>query len=473
MSEVRTFPQGPHDKKRQRRLFLTISALLTVAGLLVVNDVLLPFVLALLVAYILLPAVLRIERLRVPRFAAILIVYTVVLGVIGGFIAIIVPSLINEGRALRAELPHFIQRAEHKWIPYAEEKLRAWKGDPIEDDVALAQEPSTGAPPGSLTAPSMSSSVAPTVSPPLAPVTAPQTAPIVIEQRPDGAFEVRLNENVELRRVGEDAWRFERTEASRDKDDDKTLFKKMLDRGSNYLSENTVELLKVGQQIISAVARGIFTLFMTLMLGAYMMLTHEKIIGFFKELLSPDTQPAFDRLLRRLDRGLAGVVRGQLLICLVNGVLSAIGFWLFDLKYWPLMALLAAVGSLIPIFGSIISTIPAVMIGLTQSPGTAFAVLIWVVGIHQIEANFLNPKIIGDAAKIHPVLVVFSLLVGEHFFQIKGALFAVPCLSIVQTIFLHFRETTMGLRDPTATAHPELLAGPPPTDEIPPGVNRS
>ena len=69
-----------------------------------------------------------------------------------------------------------------------------------------------------------------------------------------------------------------------------------------------------------------------------------------------------------------------------------------------------SVGSLIPIFGSILSAIPAVAVGLTQSPGTAFAVLAWIIGIHQLEANFLNPKIIGDSARIHPVLVVFSLL---------------------------------------------------------------
>ncbi len=88
-------------------------------------------------------------------------------------------------------------------------------------------------------------------------------------------------------------------------------------------------------------------------------------------------------------------------------------------------------------------------IGLTQSPATAVGVLAWILGIHQLEANFLNPKIIGDAAKIHPVLVVFSLIVGEHFFQLAGALFAVPCMSIAQTLFLHFRESTMGrLRGP-------------------------
>jgi predicted PurR-regulated permease PerM len=112
--------------------------------------------------------------------------------------------------------------------------------------------------------------------------------------------------------------------------------------------------------------------------------------------------------------------------------------------------------SLIPIFGSILSSVPAVAIGLTQSPATAVGVLAWIVGIHQLEANFLNPKIIGDAAKIHPVLVVFSLIVGEHFFQLAGALFAVPCMSIAQTIFLHFRETSLGISDPMATVPPEV-----------------
>ncbi len=136
------------------------------------------------------------------------------------------------------------------------------------------------------------------------------------------------------------------------------------------------------------------------------------------------------------------MVRGQLLICLVNGVLSAIGFWIFDLKYWPILSVVAGAMSIIPIFGSILSSVPAVAIGLTQSPGTAFGVLVWIVGIHQIEANFLNPKIIGDSAKIHPVLVVFVLLAGEHTFHAAGALLAVPALSVAQSLFLHFREVS-------------------------------
>jgi predicted PurR-regulated permease PerM len=70
-------------------------------------------------------------------------------------------------------------------------------------------------------------------------------------------------------------------------------------------------------------------------------------------------------------------------------------------------------------------------------------VLLWIIGIHQIEANLLNPKIIGVAAKIHPVLVVFALIVGEHFFGLWGALLGVPALSVAQSFFNHFRFGSM------------------------------
>jgi predicted PurR-regulated permease PerM len=103
------------------------------------------------------------------------------------------------------------------------------------------------------------------------------------------------------------------------------------------------------------------------------------------------------------------------------------------------LSLFATALSLIPIFGVIVSSVPAVAVALTQNFGMAVVVLAWIIVIHQIEANFLNPKIMGDSAKIHPVLVIFSLVVGEYLFQTKGALLAVPCMSIAQSLFLHFR----------------------------------
>jgi predicted PurR-regulated permease PerM len=415
-----------------RRIFLAISAVCVAGIVLAAHQVILPFVLALVVAYVLLPAVTRVERLHVPRWAAILLVYAITLGSIGGFVSLIVPRLVAEGRALGAEWPHFTAKARAEWLPAVDKKLAAWSGRPAPDAQA----------PRAVHAPEA--------------VPEEKPAPFQLVKKPDGSYDVRVADGVVFHERREGTWEIEEVEKTPVLSSAQIL-RDGFDKGAAYLQGNSFELINIGRKVVSAVSYGIFTLFMTLMLGGYMMLTHERILGFFRELWTPATRPSFDRFLRRLDRGLSGVVRGQLIICGVNGVLSAIGFSLFGLKYWPILAVCAAVMSIIPIFGSILSSVPAVAIGLTQSPATAVGVLAWILGIHQLEANFLNPKIIGDAAKIHPILVVFSLIVGEHFFQLPGALFAVPCMSVAQTIFLHFRESTMGVDNPLASLRPAAI----------------
>ncbi|XYH95672.1 AI-2E family transporter [Sorangium sp. So ce1128] len=429
----------------RRTVFLTVSAVLTVALLVVSHAVLLPFVLALVVAYVLTPAVVRLERARVPRWAAILVVYALAISGIASFFALSVPRLVAEGKALTAEAPRLAARLREEYLPALDARLRRWSGrEPAPSVVAPPEVDPDGeldeltAPPDAIALPREDDRERP---------------PVRITPGPDGSYDVRIADDIEIREAGDGVWQIAQARPKHPLSS-ANMLQEGYEKAAAYLKENSLTVLRIGQAIATAISRGIFNLFMTLMLAGYIILTHEKILRFFRELWHPSSRDSFDRFLRRLDRGLSGVVRGQLLICLVNGVLSAIGFWLFGLKYWPILSVVAAVMSLIPIFGSILSSIPAVIIGLTQSFGTAVGVLAWIVGIHQLEANFLNPKIIGDSAKIHPVLVVLALLIGEHFFQITGALFAVPCLSIAQTIFLHFRESTLGLADPTASIPP-------------------
>ena len=77
---------------------------------------------------------------------------------------------------------------------------------------------------------------------------------------------------------------------------------------------------------------------------------------------------------------------------------------------------------------------------LTVSFGTAVLALLWILAIHFLEGNFLNPKIMGDSAKIHPVLIIFALVVGEYVGGIFGALLAVPVFSLLQTSFLFLKS---------------------------------
>jgi predicted PurR-regulated permease PerM len=408
----------------QRIVFLSVSGALALALLVAARSVLLPFVLALVIAYVLAPLASWVEKRGVKRALAIIIVYVVVLGTLGGAIQLGAPRVGQELANLRRELPTLAARLRNEWVPALQERLRA-----------------AGVMPPPQLAPERLSAAAPA---------------IVARPQPDGSFAVEIGSGLVLAPGKHGTWVVEPLRDEKDEPfDPDRVIGDAVGRSFAYAQNNALELARIGRTILAGVSRAVFVFGITLMLAAYLMLTREKILAFFASLVRPRRVPSFERLLARIDRGLSGVVRGQLIICIVNGVLSAVGFAIVGLKYWPVMALLATVLSLIPIFGAIFSAVPAVALGLTQSFGTAVFVLVWIVGIHQLEANFLNPKIMGDAAKIHPVLVIFSLLVGEHYFQVVGALLAVPCMSVAQSLFLHFRQVVH-------EGDPELAAQLPP-----------
>lgn len=396
--------------------------------LIAAREILLPFILALVIAYVFTPSVLWLQRRGLPRWVAIVGIYAIMLGTIYGFGAFIAPRIAVEARALGREVPKMVRQVETEILPVWEAKIRALSsGEPPAESTTVESTTVESA-----SAPSASGApVSPAVAPPASPAPDEQKPALSVATNKDGSFDVEIGSGLEVKPTEGGGYKIEAAEGKK---------RGGLARAMHYVQQHYVDLVRSGVAVVSTVARGIFLFFMTLMLAAYMMLTHEQILGFFRGMVKAPARPDFDRLLVRIDRGLSGVVRGQLLICVVNGALTAVGFALIGLKYWPILSLVAAVGSLIPIFGSILSSVPAVAIGLTQSPTTAVLVLGWIVLIHQIEANFLNPKIIGDTAHLHPVLVVFVLLAGEHWFHAAGALLAVPTLSIAQSLFLHFRE---------------------------------
>ncbi|MEI6806953.1 MAG: AI-2E family transporter, partial [Myxococcaceae bacterium] len=179
----------------------------------------------------------------------------------------------------------------------------------------------------------------------------------------------------------------------------------------------------------------LFNLMLVLMIAGFILVDTARIRRFAFSLVPLENQAAFDKILSKVDIGLSGVVRGQLIICVVNACLTLVGLLILKIKFALVLATLAGLFSLIPIFGSIISTVPIALIGLMTSPLNSLLAILWIAGIHALEANFLNPKILGSSAQIHPVLVVLSLVAGEHFYGLFGALLSVPIASILLTLF--------------------------------------
>jgi predicted PurR-regulated permease PerM len=263
----------------------------------------------------------------------------------------------------------------------------------------------------------------------------------------DGGTRVQLNEvALEIEEVGEKSWVVrQKPHDSVPAREDGVAIDEMfnLERRMDEVVEELVStsndriasLIDFAQKLVVGVVGAFVGILLTLMVAAFISIDLPRVMGFLRSLVPRKARAGYDILLDQLDTGLAGVVRGQLLICLVNGVLTYIGLAVMQVKFSVLLAVVAGILSLIPVFGTIISTIPIVLIALTDGLMLGAGALVWILVIHGLEANFLNPKIIGSSAHIHPVIVIFALLAGESAYGLVGALLAVPTASILLTLF--------------------------------------
>ncbi len=188
----------------------------------------------------------------------------------------------------------------------------------------------------------------------------------------------------------------------------------------------------------------VYEFFLILMLTAFIVMDRRVIAAFFRSLPPPTHRSAYDRFVRYIDDGLAGVIRGQLVICGVNGLLTYLGLLILGVPYATMLSVMAAIFSLIPVFGTIVSSIPIVLIATTRGVDIGIMALLWIGFIHVLEANIFNPMIMGSHARMHPVVIIFALLAGEHAFGIWGALLAVPTMSLLQSSFRFYLHEIEG-----------------------------
>lgn len=434
--------RGPGSRDR-RRWFLAGSATLVLLTLVLFHEVLLPFLLGVVVAYVLAPLVKVGERVRVggqkpPRWAVVLALYTMLIAFAVGLAVASAPRLVAELTRLAREAPRAVAVVRVQWLPALDRHLRT--------ATATYLTPRAAGTPG-----------------------AAPTAGIQVRPSPGGGYDVLLPpQGLRVVPEGERAFRIEvARERAQAETDIAAVITEAVSRQMRDTEQTAVTVLRTASTVVGTLTRGIFAFFVTLMISVFLLVTSQRIFDFFRSLYSPGKQGNFDDLVRRIDHGLAGVVRGQIIICCVNGLLTGVGFYLLSglgLKYWVFLTFVATVMSIIPIFGVILSTIPAVIVALPEGPGLALLVLGWIVAIHQVEANVLNPKIMGDSARVHPVLVVFALIGGEHLWGLVGALLAVPVLSITQTSFLYLREKALGV--PRSSSLPSSPPRPTPTPTV-------
>ena len=156
-----------------------------------------------------------------------------------------------------------------------------------------------------------------------------------------------------------------------------------------------------------------------------------------RRLVPNDYRTDFDQIWRKVRKMLYAYVRGQLIIAGLIGILSGIACFALGLPDAVALGMIAGITALIPYLGPFIGAVPAILVGLAASPVKAVLVAIVYFLISNVILNFVYPKVMGDAVRLSPILVIVALIAGFSWAGILGMFVAVPIAATLRILFDH------------------------------------
>ena len=155
----------------------------------------------------------------------------------------------------------------------------------------------------------------------------------------------------------------------------------------------------------------------------------------------PRRRARVDAMSRAITEKVSAWLGGQLLLAAIIGSTSALGLWALGIPFFYVLALISAIGELIPVVGPILAAVPAVAVATSLSWNKVLFVIIFFVIQQQLENHILVPKVMQRQVGVNPVAVILALLIGGNLLGIAGAILAVPTIAILQVFFHEWMAT--------------------------------
>ncbi|HEY9582990.1 MAG TPA: AI-2E family transporter [Candidatus Paceibacterota bacterium] len=180
---------------------------------------------------------------------------------------------------------------------------------------------------------------------------------------------------------------------------------------------------------------GALSAVLILVISFYLAVEERGIENFLRVIIPLPREQYVINLWKRAQGKIGKWLQGQLLLGIVVGVLVFLGLSVLGVPYATTLAALAALLEIIPVFGPILSAIPAALVAFSISPSLGFMVVGLYVIIQQFENHLITPLVITRIVGIPPIIVIVALLVGAKLAGFLGIILAVPLCTIFVEIF--------------------------------------
>jgi predicted PurR-regulated permease PerM len=192
--------------------------------------------------------------------------------------------------------------------------------------------------------------------------------------------------------------------------------------------------------LFGSIARVIITIFTFPFVLYYFLVDRTRFKQGVLKITPTRIRPTVSKFLFQASNQVGAYVRGQLLVALCVGIIFYIGYRIIGLDYALILSIAAGVLNLIPYLGSILASIPALIIGIFVSPWQFIQVILVIAVEQMIEGRIVSPLILGNRLDVHPLVILFILLVSGSLFGFMGLILAVPGYGVLRVIWNLFFE---------------------------------
>lgn len=210
-------------------------------------------------------------------------------------------------------------------------------------------------------------------------------------------------------------------------------YQHLLNQFSSILNNIRDSLKDSASNLFSTVLNifgGIFSFFLILIISFYISVQKRGIQRVLTAIIPLQYRDYLLDLWERAQKKLGRWLQGQLFLGLIVGSMVYVGLYFLDVKYALILAILAGVFEIFPYIGPVLASIPAIIIGLLQSPILGLWVIILYVAIQQIENHLITPLVIGKVVGLNPIVVILALLIGGKLGGIPGIILSVPLTAV-------------------------------------------
>ena len=195
----------------------------------------------------------------------------------------------------------------------------------------------------------------------------------------------------------------------------------------SYTEQVSGGFLKVATTIFG----GILGLVLMIVLSFYLSVQEKGIENFLKIITPLKNQKYIVHLWRRSQRKIGLWMQGQILLAFFIAILVYLGLALLGVPNALLLAILAGMFEIIPVFGPILAAVPAIVLGFSESTSLGLMVMGFYIIIQQFENHLIYPLVVQKVVGMSPIIVILSLIVGGKIAGVLGVLLSVPVAAVV------------------------------------------